>query len=174
MLKNYNQSNLLVLNNPELEEKTQSPLPRLKSIMVDTPVRQKPDTLFTRKPNKFKPSFELYYYRDFIWKVGFSNDFIVEPVEEYEYKLKYFVGQGNNSNLIKGIMKRRPWFQLTDKMQDAHFVWTQIKNASVFQGQRKAEETIISKASNCERGPASESNLFKKESSSKGFPLFNA
>lgn len=48
--------------------------------MVDTPGRQKPDAFFTRKHNKFKPPFELYYYRDFIWRVGFSNNFIVEPV----------------------------------------------------------------------------------------------
>jgi hypothetical protein len=70
-------------------------------------------------------------------------------------------------------MKRRPWFQLTDKMQDAHFVWTQIKNASVFQGQRKAEAMATSIVSNNDKGSASEGNLVKKTSSNKGFPLFN-
>lgn len=36
-------------------------------------------------------------------------------------------------------MKRRPWFQLTDKQQDAHFVWTQIKVAFIYPTQKKAE-----------------------------------
>lgn len=98
----------------------------------------------------------------------------MEPVEEYEHKVKYFVGPGNNSNLIKGIMKRRPWFQLTDKMQDAHFVWTQIKNATVFQGQRKAEAMSMSIVCNNDKGSLSEDNLAKKTPSSKGFSLFNA
>ncbi len=75
MLKNYNQSNLLAYHNPEMEEKQS--LPRLKSIMADTPVKQKPDGLFTRRPTKFKPPFEVYYYRDFLWRVGFSNNFLV-------------------------------------------------------------------------------------------------
>lgn len=30
------------------------------------------------KPIKFVPPFNLYYYRDFIWKVAFSNELIVE------------------------------------------------------------------------------------------------
>ena len=51
--------------------------------MVETPVKQKPENIFMRKPTKFKPPFELYYYRDFMWKVAFSNDFLVESVEEY-------------------------------------------------------------------------------------------
>lgn len=36
-------------------------------------------------------------------------------------------------------MKRRPWFQLTDKIQDAQFIWTQIKNPTIFQGQKKGD-----------------------------------
>lgn len=30
------------------------------------------------KPVKFVPPFNLYYYRDFIWKVAYSNELIVE------------------------------------------------------------------------------------------------
>jgi hypothetical protein len=75
--------------------------------------------------------------------VAFSNEFLVEAVEEYESKVKYYVGPGNNSNLIKGIMKRRPWFQLTDKIQDAQFVWTQIKNPTIFQAQKKGDLVVI-------------------------------
>ena len=39
-------------------------------------------------------------------------------------------------------MKRRPWFQLTDKAQDAQFVWTQIKVPSVFAAQGKVERKM--------------------------------
>jgi hypothetical protein len=57
MLKNYNQSNLLAFSNPELAEKSPQPLPRLKSIMADTPVRERPENVFIRKPSKFKAPF---------------------------------------------------------------------------------------------------------------------
>jgi len=36
-----------------------------------------------RRSGKFKPNFDLYYYRDFMWKVGFSNGMIIEPFAEY-------------------------------------------------------------------------------------------
>lgn len=165
MLKNYNQSNLLAYSTPEIDETGSLPLPRLKPIMSDTPVKQKPENIIMRKPSKFKPPFELYYYRDFMWKVGFSNEFLVEAVEEYDSKLKYFVGPGNNSNLIKGIMKRRPWFQLTDKIQDAHFVWTQIKNPTIFQTQKKGDALLPL--------PASENSQLKNKPDCKEFKLFN-
>lgn len=32
-------------------------------------------------PKIFKPSFGLYYYRDFMWKVAFSNNYLVEPFD---------------------------------------------------------------------------------------------
>lgn len=53
------------------------------------------------------------------------------------------MGGGNNSNLIKGLMKRRPWFQLTEKAQDAQFVWTQIKIPSIFANQPKRQNSIL-------------------------------
>ena len=53
------------------------------------------------------------------------------------------MGGGNNSNLIKGLMKRRPWFQLTEKAQDAQFVWTQIKIPSIFTNQPKRHNSIL-------------------------------
>jgi hypothetical protein len=115
-------------------------LNRSESLSNSKPLSNtKPDHVFVRRNLKFKPPFELYYYRDFIWKVAYSNNLIVSVVEEYDSKIKFFVGGGNNSNLIKGIMKRRPWFQLTDKQQDAQFIWTQIKIASIYSTQKKGE-----------------------------------
>ena len=36
-------------------------------------------------------------------------------------------------------MKRRPWWWLTDKVQEASFVWTQIKVGHLFSSQKKGE-----------------------------------
>lgn len=72
-----------------------------------------------------------------MWQVAYSNGLIVEPVEEYETKVKIYIGPGNNSNLIKGIMRRRPWWTLTNDAKEATFVWTQIKVQSLFGMQKK-------------------------------------
>jgi hypothetical protein len=38
------------------------------------------------------------------------------------------VGFGNNSAIIKGILRRRFWWQIVDKVtEDTNFVWTQLK-----------------------------------------------
>jgi hypothetical protein len=52
------------------------------------------------------------------------------------------VGAGNNSNLIKGILRRRNWLQLTDKIESAQIVWTQIKVSGIFQGQKTSPSVI--------------------------------
>lgn len=46
-------------------------------------------------------------------------------------KFKYFVGAGNNKNLIVSLMKKRWWWSQTNSMTEAHFVWTQIKQQKV-------------------------------------------
>lgn len=49
---------------------------------------------------------------------------------------KIYVGGGNNSMLIKSLMKRRFWWVLVDKItEDVNFVWTQLKVASMFEKQ---------------------------------------
>ena len=101
------------------------------SIMAEPPSPVKPP-----KPVKFKMPFEVYFYRDFIWKVGFSNELTVSPPESYDTKVKVHVGRGNNGKLIKGLLKRRPWTVLVDKVQEAHFVWTQLK-VNTFFGMQK-------------------------------------
>lgn len=75
------------------------------------------------------------------------------------------MGGGNNSNLIKGLMKRRPWFQLTDKAQDAQFVWTQIKVPSIFAAQVKGEKkkADLSASLNALEGKRKEEDLYKKQ-----------
>lgn len=52
--------------------------------------------------------------------------------------MKFFVGFGNNSAIIKGIMHRRYWWQLVDKISDdTNFVWTQLKVGDYFKKQSR-------------------------------------
>lgn len=48
-------------------------------------------------------------------------------MKEYQVVWKYYVGKGNNCNLVRELMKRRYWFEETKCMGEAQFVWTQIK-----------------------------------------------
>jgi hypothetical protein len=70
------------------------------------------------KPMKqFIIPFESFYYRDFLWKINFSNQMFVEPPLEYEHRLRVYIGKGNNSCLIRGLINRRYWFAITDRME---------------------------------------------------------
>lgn len=42
------------------------------------------------------------------------------------------MGKGNNSGLVRGLIKRRIWFAITDKIEEANFVWTQLKSLPYF------------------------------------------
>jgi ligand-binding sensor domain-containing protein len=67
-------------------------------------------------------------------------------------------------------MKRRPWYQLTDKIQDAQFIWTQIKNSTIYQAQKKGDSLITQ---TIEKINDNDINLTKKTAGLKYFSLFN-
>jgi len=51
-------------------------------------------------------------------------------------KYKAWVGAGNNGALIKGLIKRRFWWQLVEeKSLGVHFMWTQLKVQDYFNQQ---------------------------------------
>lgn len=58
--------------------------------------------------------------------------------KEGEEKYKFYVGRGNNSNLIKSIMKQRWWWAETNEPAYAQFVWTQLKHQPTIDRQRRA------------------------------------
>jgi hypothetical protein len=61
------------------------------------------DNCILEKINKF---------REFLFVLNFSNKLYRSlEVEKYVNPLKYFVGKGNNSNLIRSLMKKRFWFE---------------------------------------------------------------
>ena len=50
-------------------------------------------------------------------------------------KLKYFyfIGAGNNANLIRSLMRKRSWWAEVDNISKANFVWTQLRIQNVLE-----------------------------------------
>jgi hypothetical protein len=53
---------------------------------------------------------------DFIFRVNYSNGLYV-CVRDEDRPLKCFVGFGNNAGIIKGVIRRRYWWQFSDKIE---------------------------------------------------------
>jgi hypothetical protein len=80
-------------------------------------------------------------YKDFLFKVNFSNGVYVRSPDDVERPYKFFVGRGNNSGIIKGIMRRRFWWQLVDKITpEVNFVWTQLRVNEFVRSQKKRKQ----------------------------------
>jgi hypothetical protein len=61
-----------------------------------------------------------------------------------QHKLKAFVGYGNNCNMIKGLLKRRFWWTISEEnSEECSFVWTQIKVAKIYERQQPAKPSIV-------------------------------
>ncbi len=46
---------------------------------------------------------------------------------------KAFIGQGNNSGLIRKTLKARGYWNIVDSIEeDTNFVWTQLRNNKFF------------------------------------------
>lgn len=67
-------------------------------------------------------------------KITLDNCEIKVP-KKNEKKFSYFVGNGNNKNLIVSILKKRWWWAEAEDISSANFVWTQLKIGSVLQKQ---------------------------------------
>jgi hypothetical protein len=78
-----------------------------------------------------KNRLKIISYVDFLWKVNYANALFVKSTPE-DTVYKAYIGPGNNSNLVKGILKRRFWWTIVDKPEDTNFVWTQLKINSIF------------------------------------------
>ena len=64
--------------------------------------------------------------------------------ESLDQNYKVYVGFGNNSCMIKSILRRRFWWSVIEdksQIENCHFVWTQLKIDSLFklQESRKYE-----------------------------------
>lgn len=117
-------------------------------------------SFYDKSPTKLKlkpfvPPFQRYHYRDFIWKCAFSYSIFHESPEVYEQKFKVFIGRGNNSMLVKSLLKRRKsWWAFTDRYDEANFAWTQIKINIIFSNQKNQKSIYEQKQHFCpERKP---------------------
>lgn len=50
--------------------------------------------------------YKIQLFRDFIWKVAFSNQMQLQCFD----RPKYYIGCGNNSKLLRMLMARRWWW----------------------------------------------------------------
>lgn len=85
-------------------------------------------------------------YREFLFLVNFCHRVfdslaLKDDPEMFksENKYKFYIGPGNNSMLVKSLMKRRFWWVQVDDPKQANFVWTQLKINVYFQYQRKSD-----------------------------------
>lgn len=63
------------------------------------------DNSINHKINKF---------REFLFMVNYANGIYRQlDIQRYDQSLKIYIGKGNNSNLIRSIIKKRFWFELT-------------------------------------------------------------
>jgi len=94
-------------------------------------------------------------YREFLFKVHFAHNVYMDLTRKDEDtgfqlrndgKYRALIGPGNNCLLVRGLIKRRFWWILTeDRSADTNFVWTQIKVKDVFRRQPKSktQESIL-------------------------------
>lgn len=60
-----------------------------------------------------------------------------------DVRYKMWIGPGNNSLLIKSLIKRRWWWQIAEDKNDLSFMWTQLKDNGFF-GKQKSSKTQAS------------------------------
>jgi hypothetical protein len=112
-------------------------------------------------------------YRDFLWKINYSNGLLVEPQQDYQYKV--YVGRGNNRQLIRALLKRRFWWTFVDKLSDdVNLVWTQLKVSEFYEKQQQdfqQQKLPVNKcmnksqsATNCSMGFLETTNNFSSDS----------
>jgi Tubulin-tyrosine ligase family len=69
------------------------------------------------------PEFKRDLFYDYTDKVNLSNGIVVNKSKQCQFL--YYVGRGNNSELIKELLKRRWWWKQADSSKEAHFLWSQ-------------------------------------------------
>ena len=55
-------------------------------------------------------------------------------------RFSFYVGAGNNANLIRSVLRKRHWWKEVDTPDKAHLVWTQLRILSTLQRCKKHEE----------------------------------
>lgn len=77
-------------------------------------------------------------YRELLFLVNLAHRvfdplIVIDPMQSQKSektitsKYHYYIGPGNNSKLIRALMKRRPWWSECQDCNEADFSWTQLK-----------------------------------------------
>jgi hypothetical protein len=101
--------------------------------------------------------------RSFSLTINTSNSVSVVPSQNSGYF--YYLGKGNNSELVKRVLMTRPWWTQAedDKFPNVNFTWTQILNTKFIQTVPLAEHQ--------KNSPAEVSEKEKLESLTLGYDL---
>ncbi|CAD8049611.1 unnamed protein product [Paramecium primaurelia] len=89
---------------------------------------------------------KLLSYHYLIFIVSSQSNFYVQPSENVT-ELKFKVGKGNNSLLIKELFKSRWWWNLNQDAdnKELNFIWTQIKVPQYMNLQEWSKDPFISR-----------------------------
>ena len=131
----------MALNEPAPNSKKPSPYEtptqRLNSspgrkVQISRPVLQKTMSFHLNGDGDSQYMRKLKSFLDFLFKVNYSNNIYVSlelkpSCEEPQNRYKMYLGKGNNSLLVKSLMKRRFWWEIIDSPDhpDVVFVWSQ-------------------------------------------------
>ena len=85
-------------------------------------------------------------FTDLLFKLQYAHNIYInldlknEELNNRSRRVKYYVGPGNNSSMIKGLLKRRYWWVMSEDRNQCSFVWTQIKINAIFDKQKRASK----------------------------------
>ena len=77
---------------------------------------------------------KILYYLDFLWKINYSNGLYIKSAPD-DVCYRAYIGGGNNSLMIKSILKRRFWWNISDRQEGCNLVWSQLRQTGIFKDQ---------------------------------------
>ncbi|CAD8048946.1 unnamed protein product [Paramecium sonneborni] len=108
---------------------------------------------------------KLLSYHYLIFIVSTQSNFYVQPSESI-HELKFKVGKGNNSLLIKELFKSRWWWNLNQEAdnKELNFIWTQIKVPQFMTLQQWSKDPFISRQKSLSQTSAELKKTRRKQS----------
>ncbi len=97
-----------------------------KKIHLNKPSTVKKFMKFTKNSSDEQYNKKIKAYLDFLFKVNFSNGIYIslqltplnDTINSNNIRYKVYVGPGNNSLLIKSLLKRREWINIVDNIHE--------------------------------------------------------
>lgn len=113
-------------------------------IKIKTSTKFKSRSEKSHKINVSAYDIRLANYKEFIFTLYYCNSVYVDTIfpvrlDASEAKVDVFVGSGNNSALVKRILKKRWWLHILEAVtHSTMFIWTQIKNRGFVLSQKSS------------------------------------